>query len=72
MDEPTLPQLLAEPDERQILGLRLEHHVEVAVARDLVQEALEAGGVHEVGVRAQLGKHQTALDPPPACPTVRR
>src|ERR671910_407887 len=49
-------ELLAQPQQRQVLGLGLEHDVEVQAGRGLAQEVLERDRVDHVGMRAQLGE----------------
>src|SRR5215204_4032479 len=61
----TRRELFAQAQERQVLRLRLEHHVEVEPRGGLTHEVLEADRVDQVGVRAQLGQDDRALDPPP-------
>src|SRR5919199_4409862 len=54
-------QLLAQPQEGEVLGLGLEHDVEVEAGGGLAEEVLEPDRVDEVGVRAQLRQHPRAL-----------
>ena len=51
---------------REVLRLRLEHHVEVALAGHVEHEALEADRVDQVRVGPQLRQHDLSLYAAPA------
>lgn len=59
--------MLTEAQERQILSLGLQHHVEVATPADGTDEVLEADRVDQIGMSAQLWEHGAA-DGPPSVP----
>src|SRR4051812_42118807 len=62
--EPAGGELVAQAQKREVLGLRLQHHVEVEARRRLAHEVLERDRVDEVGVGAKLRQDPGALDAP--------
>ena len=67
MERTTCParlELLAQAQQREVLRLGLEHHVEVEAGGGVAQEVLERERVDQVGVGAELREDERALDPP--------
>jgi hypothetical protein len=58
-------ELVPQPEQREVLGLGLEHYVEVASAGGVTEKVLEAERVDEIGVGAELRENQAPLDTPP-------
>jgi hypothetical protein len=62
--QPARGELLAQAQERQVLGLGLEHDVHLEAGRGARDELLEADRVDEVRVARAAGEHERALHPP--------
>ena len=62
----SLGELAAQSQQRDILRLRLQHHVELGPAPASAQELLEGDRVDQLGVRSKLRKDERALHAPAA------
>ena len=61
-------QIMAQTQESHVLGLGLQHHVEIPQPLSLAQKSDESEGINEIGVLSWPGRAQH--QPPPSCARV--